>query len=165
MSATNSTLTQSRLKELFRYNPETGIFTRIANHTGSPIWKSEWASNGHGHVRMTIDKVQYVAHRLAWLYVHGTWPKKFIDHINGNRRDNRISNLRECDDVLNQQNRHGAPSHSKTGLIGATPHQGRFRAQIRANRKLIRLGCFDTAEEAHAAYLKAKRELHEFCTI
>lgn len=165
MSATNSTLTQERLKELFDYDQHTGIFTRKISHTGSPIGKSTWASNGHGHIRMTIDNVQYVAHRLAWLYVYGAWPIKFIDHINGIRSDNRIVNLRECDDALNQQNRHIAPSHSKTGLIGATPHQGRFRAQISVNKKLIRLGCFDSAEDAHAAYLKAKRELHKFCTI
>lgn len=165
MSGADSTLTQARLKELMHYDPDTGVFVRIAKARGAKVGKSSWADNGHGHIRMTVDGVQYVAHRLAWFYVHGVWPIKFLDHINGNRQDNRICNLRECDDELNQQNRHAAPSHSSTRLIGATPHQGRFRAQIRVKKKLIRLGCFDTAEEAHAAYLKAKRELHEFCTI
>lgn len=165
MSDAHSTLTQERLKELLDYNPETGIFTRAVSHRGSPIGKSVWASNGHGHIRMTVDCRQYVAHRLAWFYVHGKWPSAFLDHINGDRSDNRISNLRECTDSQNQENRHSAPSHSKTKLIGATPHQGGYRAQIRVRGKLIRLGCFGTAELAHTAYLKAKRELHEFCTI
>lgn len=90
-----------------------------------------------------------------------------MDHINCVRDDNRIENLRAADNAENQGNRRKARSDSSTGVIGATWHQRskKFQAMIRAGGKQKYLGLFPTAEEAHQAYLKAKRELHPFCTL
>jgi hypothetical protein len=101
-------------------------------------------------------------HRLAWLYVTGAWPKKHLDHINGDRADNRFCNLREADDAANNQNRKRANKCSLTGVLGVTycKQTKRYRAVIMHNRKSIHLGRFDTPEEAHAAYVGAKRVLH-----
>lgn len=118
-----------------------------------------------GHVQIRVDGRLYLAHRLAWLYVYGFIPNGDIDHINGNRSDNALSNIRIGTHAQNMQNRR-TPSHgSKTGFLGVSPTGRRYQARIGNGPYELYLGSFDTAEEAHAAYLKAKRELHEFCTI
>lgn len=106
-----------------------------------------------------------MAHRLAWLYVYGEWPKDMIDHVNGDGTFNAISNLREADNTLNKQNQRIPNKNSKSKLLGAYARKEKFRSQIMVNRKAIGLGTYETAEEAHQAYLSAKRELHRSCTI
>ena len=108
-----------------------------------------------------------MAHRLAWLYTHGKWPSKYIDHINGVKTDNRIANLREADNGENMQNQRRARRNSKTGLLGVRWNRasGNYVAVITVNRHVINVGSFKTAEEAHEAYLRAKAELHEFGVI
>lgn len=165
MSNRNCTLTAERLRELLHYDPATGKFTTKASRRGARAGEVG-CDNGHGYIRITIDSVQYVAHRLAWLYVHGEWSSEILDHRNGFRSDNRIENIRECNDALNQQNRRTKASHNSVGALGVHRHfDGRYRAKITVNKKQIHLGVFDTAELAHDAYIKAKHELHPFCTI
>lgn len=95
---------------------------------------------------------------------YGKFPSDSIDHINGDRSDNRIANLREATIAENKQNIGNAPSHNKSGLIGAhRDASGRgWSSCIIVNKKYTYLGRFATAEEAHAAYVKAKTELHPF---
>ena len=90
-----------------------------------------------------------------------------IDHINGNRTDNRIANLRAVTRGGNMQNQRRAHASNTSGLLGVyyKPKNKKWAAQIQANKKRMNLGLFKTAEEAHTAYLKAKRELHDTCTI
>ena len=89
------TLTQKRLKELFYYDPVTGVFTRLHSTSNVKAGRATGNLNTGGHLGFLVDKKMYQAHRLAWLYVHGDWPNSQIDHINGVRTDNRIENLRD----------------------------------------------------------------------
>lgn len=118
-----------------------------------------------GYRKITINGVGEYAHRLVWLIERGEFPSQFIDHINGNPRDNRITNLREATARLNSQNRRG-PCRGAP-LIGAywNKTHGRWQSRIRADGKGRHLGWFDTADQAHAAYVAAKRALHEGCTL
>ena len=111
---------------------------------------------------MRLDKAPYRVHRVIWLVVHGTWPLQ-IDHINRDRADNRLVNLRETCDALNRQNVEKARTDSRAGLKGVyMPRRpgGKYGAKIRVDGKHIWLGQFDTPEAAHHAYLDAKAQLH-----
>lgn len=101
--------------------------------------------------------------------MHGYWPSEDVDHINHDKADNRIANLRELNRSLNQQNQIRAHKDNKTGYLGVYRNKiGRtqpYVASIFVEGKAVHLGAFDTAEEAHAAYVKAKRRLHPAGTI
>lgn len=160
-------LTQSRLKELLNYDQETGIFTHVKT-IRSRIIKGRVAGGVHkrsGYHRTRVEKILYGTHRLAWLYVHGELPSESVDHINGNKLDNRISNLRLASTSLNQQNKRKAQSNNKLGVLGVCRDGSRFKAAIKKQGRKIHLGSHATPELAHEAYLTAKREIHEGCTI
>ena len=159
-------LTQSRLKELLSYDHETGIFIRISSPKSTNIGKTVGTIKNNGYIQILVDKKLYHAHRLAWLYIYGDFPINQIDHINGIRNDNKISNLRLATDSQNKQNR-CIGSTNTSGFFGVdfSKSNGRYRARIRLNNKRIFLGYFGTVEEAGSAYHKAKRELHEFNPI
>lgn len=122
------------------------------------------STNGYRYV--LLRRKGYLAHRLVWLFAHGAWPEKKLDHINGNRMDNRLENLREVSNEGNGENMRRATAANKLGVLGVcqTPN-GRYAAHIRYAGKRHHLGTFDTPELAHSAYLKAKRENHAACTI
>lgn len=157
---------QSRLKKLLSYDPETGEFVRIAKVKGVVLGSVAGSLMKHGYVSIGIDGKEYTAHRLAWLYMYGYWPGGYIDHINGCRSDNRIANLRDVSQAVNMQNVYEAKSNSKTGFRGVSWHAQRkkFTARIKANGRYLSLGLHTTPEAAHAAYMEAKRRLHEGCT-
>jgi hypothetical protein len=161
-------LTAQRLRELLDYNPDTGTFTwRVDRHVRAKAGDQAGGLDiSLGYWKIGIDGKGYRGHRLAWLHVHGEWPKWQIDHINGVRSDNRIVNLRDVPPLLNKQNRVG-PSKAASGFRGVSKMTGcrGWRAEIKVKYKGIHLGIFDTPEEAHAAYLDAKRKLHDGCTI
>jgi len=152
-------ITLLRLQELLGYDPVTGIFTwRRTRRRGSGA--AGCLCKTHGYVNIGIDGRVYRAHRLAWLYVTGEWPKAHIDHINCLRHDNRWANLREATISQNKANNPGY-STKKTNLPkGVTLHgKARYRARIRCEGALYDLGCFLTPEEANAAYAKAAQRL------
>lgn len=153
------TLTHQRLTEALKYDPLTGLFTRDGKVAGS--------LNKDGYVQISLDRERHRAHRLAWFYVTGEWPVDQIDHRNGARADNRWDNLREATSIENLQNLRAARSDNAVGLLGVDFHKKaqRWRTQIRVNKKKVHIGYFDTPEEAHAAYLAAKREHHPFGEI
>jgi hypothetical protein len=161
-----SSLTQQRLMQAYHYDPETGLFRRIGSKGPERIGTIPKVK-GNGYLNIGLDYNVYRAHRLAWLYVHGSWPDGQIDHINGDKLDNRISNLRVATTSQNKQNMRKARSDSRSGLIGATWYSkyGKWRAAIQVDGKKRHLGYFDTAEEAHKAFIEQKRLHHEFCTI
>jgi hypothetical protein len=153
-------ITQERLKELFSYDPDTGLFTRLI-HASANARAGDIAGNKGlaGYLRIRIDNKYYYNQRLAWLYVHGFMPNDQIDHINGIRDCNKISNLREA---TNKENAQNLTSHTKTpsGLRGAYWHvkTKKWQAKIKRGKKNKSLGYYHTAEEAHEAYLAYRRE-------
>lgn len=162
-------LTAARLRELFSFDPDTGIFTRRLGRQGvraGAVAGSVCPKTGR--VRIGVDGRLYKAHRLAWLYVHGEWPTSEVDHKNGNPSDNRIDNLRDVGHGVNIQNQRRPQSNKKTGTkLGVSWRADceKWYARIKVGGKEMPLGFFDTEDEAHAAYVKAKRTHHPGCMI
>ena len=159
-------LSQSELKKLLHYNPDTGVFTWLQSRgsvRAGTVAGCTRTWDRHPSVPISINNKKYKAHRLAWLYVHGRWPFDQIDHIDGNPLNNRISNIRECSHSGNQQNR-TLNKNSSTGYMGVSYHKrdGKYQARIKVNNKKKHLGYFDTPEEAYQAYVEAKAKLHTF---
>lgn len=158
------TFEASYLKELLSYDPETGEFAWRANTTNSRVAAGSIAGtvNRGGYRQISIKNSLYYAHRLAWLWVNGRWPTMVIDHVNGNRSDNRIANLREANARQNVANKR---STNRLGVRGVFLHEpaGRYTAAISRDNRTIYLGGFDSSEKAGAAYqAAAKKEFGEF---
>jgi hypothetical protein len=159
-------LTAERLRELLHYDPETGVFTRrigIGRQKAGFI-VSGWIDDD-GYARSSVDGRVYRLHRLAWFYVHGAWPKDEIDHRDGVKTNNRLGNLREADRGMNAENATKARRHNASGLLGVRADGKRFSARIIVKGVPHPLGTFASKEDAHAAYLAAKRQMHRGCTI
>jgi hypothetical protein len=160
------TLTLERARELLSYDPETGVIIRkVSNCNRVKDGEIAGSLRADGYLATMVDGKLYKNHRIAWFMHTGAWPEKHIDHINGIRTDNRISNLREAGYSLNAQNQKRAHTDNKTGLLGVIVERGKFRAQITIKGATKRLGAYSTPETAHQAYLTAKRAMHEGCTI
>jgi hypothetical protein len=156
-----SALTAEEFRRLFHYEPETGVFTRLYSSQGCIAGAPVGSFDKRGYLRIGLHGFTYSAHRLAWLYVHGVWPSKYIDHINGDKGDNRITNLRDASPTVNSRNRRVA-DHMGTSKDERT---NKWRSSIKVNGKRKHLGMFDDQRAAHEAYVAAKRELHEGCTL
>lgn len=158
-------LNVGRLRQVLSYDAEMGLFRwAVGTHLAGKI---AGCHHSDGYRRIKVDGRNWLAHRLAWYYVHGEDAPGLIDHINGEPADNRIANLRIADHRRNLQNRRGLKVKSRTGLMGVRLlRDGVYQARITtAAGRLLSLGLYRTPEEAGAAYLTAKRELHEGCTL
>lgn len=159
-------LTAERLRELLDYDPDTGVFTRkVRTANNVQVGDVAGALRHNGYIQISIDGRLHLAHRLAWLYVTGESPPSEIDHINGVKNDNRIANLRLATSAENKHNQRKPHADNTTGFLGVTHRRGKFMAQIMVDGKKKFIGDFKNPEEAHAAYLKAKRQFHPFGTI
>ena len=120
-----------------------------------------------GYMRIRLDDVLKLAHHWVWFYFHGRWPFPEIDHINGDQLDNRIENLREVCSRVNKENLRRPKGANVSGFLGVSWSKTakKWRADISARGQKFIVGHFDSPEEAHEAYLIAKRRLHEGCTI
>lgn len=158
-------LTAEVLRSKLDYSPETGVFTWRVR--AGKAWPGRVAGSpdSYGHTQIRINTRKYAAHRLAWLYMTGAWPADMVDHIDGDPANNAFRNLREADNRLNQQNHRKAKRTNKTGLLGVSRKAKCSTARIKVGDRVLFLGCFATDEEAHAAYLNAKRRFHPGCTI
>jgi|KBSSwiStaDraftv2_1062776.scaffolds.fasta_scaffold633658_2 hypothetical protein len=155
-------LDQDRLWEVLRYEPDTGKFFWLKRPGGGArtdlVGKQAGCVNDKNYRVIMIDSKEYAAHRLAWLYVYGDWPANQIDHINRNRTDNRIVNLREATGPQNCAN--AKARSSRSGLKGAhwnKRYGGKWSATIHRNGRAQWLGYFSTAKKAHTAYCKAAK--------
>jgi hypothetical protein len=159
-------LTQERLKEVLSYNYETGIFTRI-KRTSNSVSIGDIAGWKDDYWKIKVDAKTYLAHRLAWLYVYGEWPKDVLDHIDHDTYNNKISNLRDITRTANQHNQITYHKTNSSKMMGAHYHKTKkkYQSRICVNGKTIYLGMFGTAEEANKAYISAKRKLHATCTL
>ena len=152
----------NKLRELLEFDGESGLFRwRVKRKKASP-GSVAGAINGKGYRYISFDNVSYRANRLAWFYAFGKWPAGQIDHINGNRDDNRLANLRDVTGRANSQNRLGANKNNSVRLLGVCyrPKTEKWKAQISVGGRSIHLGYFLTAEEAQAAYMRAKSSMH-----
>lgn len=172
-------ITHDYLLSILDYNPETGIFVwrprtpdmfksgkQSKRHTCN-TWNSKWPGkiagliNSAGHIQICINSRLYLAHRVAWFYVYGEWPKSILDHKDGNRKNNKISNLR-----LANFSKNGA--NSKTPITNSSGYKGvsfkkdkkKYRAQIKVNGVYKHLGYFKDPEKAYKAYCRAAKKNH-----
>ena len=151
------------VKELFDYDSETGLFTKVVNEKyckkGNII---KGYINKKGYCVFDINKSKYFAHRLAYAFVYGDLSELYeIDHIDRNRSNNKISNLRLVTAQENQFN-YSIPRHNTSGYLGVSyrKERNKYQAKIKFNKKTIHLGYYKEAKEAHNAYLIAKSNLH-----
>lgn len=151
-------LTQEILKEEFLYDPVLGEFWRLKKRSTSNMGVPAGYVQKRGNIAISVLGKAYKAHRLAWLYMTGDWPKDQIDHINGDPTDNRWSNLREVDNMENTRNV-GIPKNNTSGVMGVWWHKQnkKWCAEIKVNYKKISLGLYKTIEEAAAARKEAER--------
>lgn len=155
-------LTHERLLQVLAYDAETGVFTwRLRTSIRVKVGSQAGTLRKDGYIYVGIDGGKYLLHRLAYFYQHRRWPAVDVDHINGNRADNRASNLRDATRSENMQNRREANSNNlSTGVLGVYKARKRFRAKIEIDYESRSLGYFDTIEEAAAAYATGKAALH-----
>lgn len=156
--ATN--LTQDRLKEVYEYIPESGLFIRKIRTFRHKAGEIAGTLLDEGYIQIGIDGKQYRAHRLAFFYMTGEWPTLEVDHINGCRSDNTWNNLREATRIQNCQNKKISKGNT-SGYKGVSWDSTlqRFRASIKVAGKGKYLGSYKTAEEASKAYQNAAEEL------
>lgn len=166
------------VRQALDYDPHSGEFSwrpRPLEHFPDTrawrIWNTRYAGkktgcNSHGYRILVIGNKHYPAHRVAWCWMTGSWPKDQIDHINGVRSDNRWANLREATSAENHQNR-SIVSNNSSGILGVSwnTRERMWAAQIHVEGKVRFLGYFHERESAKEKYLKAKSELHVFCPV
>lgn len=163
-----ATPTAEEIRSIFHYDPVTGLFTYRVSRGPRKAGDVSGTLSKDGRTVLNYLGQLYQAHRVAWVYMTGEWPKFEIDHRDSKPLNNAWSNLRDVTSTVNKQNMREAPKSKKySPLLGAQwcAQIGRWKSSIRASGKLRHLGTFDTDVEASEAYLKAKRSLHEGCTI
>jgi len=161
-------ITQSELKEVLEYNPDTGVFTWKKTVNSRAVAGSVAGTKMNtGYVRITIKQKMYTAHRLAYLYMTGNFPENFIDHINHIKDNNRWSNLRDATNSQNLANQ-VKPKTNTSGYKGVYWNKvhKKWCAEIGYMKKKMHLGLYTTPQEAAEAYKKKAIEIHgEFsCT-
>lgn len=154
------------LRDLLSYEPATGDLRWIAIPNRRIKLGSKAGTQGsNGRSYVIVNRKRIAAARIAWLLTTGTWPDGHIDHINGDPSDDRLVNLRNVCVRTNAENKRKPASQNKTGFLGVHKAYGRFKACLQVAGKTKHLGSFDTPEAAHEAYVLAKRQFHEGCTL
>jgi hypothetical protein len=155
---------QQELLGLFTYKPDSGELVRMAGRAAGRVAGSKlWCASGKKNkIQVTIDGWVYSVHRIIWTMVNGSIDsRQFIDHINGDPFDNRISNLRLSTNTTNQWNRK-APKNSTSGVKGVTwsrPME-KWKSAIKVNGEFRHLGYFPTKGQAASAHAKASLMMH-----
>lgn len=166
MNAPDLQRLRSDLMQRLAFDANTGRFSwRVAPAKRFKVGQIAGSINQGGYVVIRCMGALYHAHRLAWLFERGQWPAGDIDHINGDRSDNRTANLRDVTRSVNQQNLKRARKDNGTGLLGVKRARKGFEARINVDGSYLHIGTFDTAAAAHAAYIAAKRQHHQGNTL
>ena len=145
-----------RIREVLDYQPATGAFTwkagtRLAGEVAGAV-------NKRGYIVIQVDGRKHYAHRLAWAHVHGEFPSGEVDHVNRDRRDNRLSNLREATRFGN--NRNAVRPKVANLPRGVFKNGNKYEARIRDGKRYRYLGLFDSPDLAHEAYRSAATAFH-----
>lgn len=162
-------LSAEYVREHYFYEPESGKLLRTKRTNGKLLDPPERAGvkGSIGYRVVRIHPHTYSEHELIWLWMTGSHKQGHMDHIDGVRDNNKWENLRVVPQKINNQNVRSAQRNNKTGLLGVSYSQGRkkYKAQITVDGRNKCLGEFETPIEAYAAYLGAKRQYHQGCTI
>ena len=161
MKATRHPATPDELREMLRYDPNTGeLFWKITTRNGKGVAGNRAGSfDKSGYRKVNVKYRNYLEHRVSWAIHHGMWPSGLLDHINGDGTDNRIANLRPATGTQNRWNS-AANRNNTTGFKGVTRNGDRFMAQLQTGGRNKNLGRYKTAEEASTAYQRACKEHH-----
>jgi hypothetical protein len=158
-------LSAARLRELLVYDPLTGAFRWRVTRGRCRAGTVAGSATSDGYHRVMLDGEEHQAHRLAWLYMTGAEPAAEVDHIDGIKKNNVWTNLRDVPRQINSQNQRGPCRDSRAGLLGVCAKREKWQAQIGHEGTTRYLGVYATKEAAHNAYIAAKRSLHVGCTI
>lgn len=154
------------IKQHLNYNSDNGVFTWIkgvSKYSRVIIGSEAGYSDAYGYIVIGFMQKDYKAHRLAYLFVTGEMPDGFIDHKNGDKKDNRFENLRVATQFENMQNAKIKKSNT-TGFMGVcfNKREKKYVSHIRVKGKKKYLGCFDNPEDAFSAYLIEKNKSHSY---
>ena len=153
-------LSHSELKQLFRYDPDRGVFVRLVTRSSRGMAGQIAGTITRGYTIIKVDGRRYFAHRLVWLYAHGEWPDQIVDHIDGDPQNNRLSNLRLASPTQSVHNTR-KPKTNTSGFKGVSWHKAteRWRATLRTmNGRHRHLGYFDDPRDAARLYRAAVLE-------
>ena len=156
----------SLLRDVLHYDADTGELrwrVRLSNRV--VVGGVAGFTDPRGAVWIKLFGKAYLAHRLVWAWVFGAWPRECIDHIDGNPSNNRLGNLRDVSHAINLQNERRARRNNKSGFLGVSRDRNRWAASLMTTGWKRHIGTFDTPQEAHAAYVAAKRIAHAGCTL
>lgn len=160
MSSSKELISANDLRAIAFYDAASG---KLFKSSGQEIGQTRQ----DGYVYAKLSGGRYLVHRLVWLHATGKWPTGQVDHINGNRSDNRLENLRDVGPSINSQNQRAAHRGSSSGLLGVSWRRDKEKwvACIKVSGRQKHLGFFSSPGDAHAAYLAAKRSAHAGCVI
>lgn len=162
----SNALSYDRMGELLNYCQDSGVFTWKIDRNRCKKGSEAGSRHVKGYRAIMIDGRMYLSHRLAWLFMHKSWPKGQIDHADGVLTNNAISNLRDCSPAENKQNlKTYSTKKGKTsqfpGVYWAKKNH-KWHARINCDKNRTHLGYFENEEDAYSAYLRAKQEIHWF---
>ena len=155
-------ISMEEFRKYVSYDPETGKFTRIRIYNDDPRRFQEIGNitgnpTSRGYLEISVGYTKFSAHKLAWYFVYGEEPSENIDHVDGDKQNNKIDNLRLHTPLENMRNR-GVNKNNTTGYNGVyLTSSGKHRARIKVNGKLIGLGTFVNFEDAVTARKEANK--------
>lgn len=156
-------ITQQRLKQRLSYSPIVGVFEwRVTGHKIRPGMLAGCVNPDNGYIKITVDGKSYPAHVLAWLYMKGEWPDMDIDHKDGDKTNNAFGNLRLATKPQNGWNRK-ISSKNTSGVKGVSYRAGKkpWIARLDANGEVVWVGSFETKEQAEAAIVEKREQVHQ----
>lgn len=156
-----------RLRELLKYDPETGVLRWRVGYGKAVAGSEAGYLQSARYMTLGIDGEKFRAHRVAWALVYGEWPEHTIDHLDGDRCNNKLANLRCVPQAVNMQNIRKPTSRNTSGYLGVywSDRRGGWMASVTTGGKQRRWGPYKTRERAYATYVARKRQYHEGCTL